>query len=254
MVLYQGALDYYIVKKDNKNIIIMLDNHALEEYCQFNEANIDALFKEFLDKDDATVVLEEIVGNVNYKTIFNSKHLTIFEKFYEKYRTNENVFSIDIRILLNMKDNLKAIFNLGSTEDNIILNVRTILDKTRKLHPMFEEHYQKLLKGYLNITDNNGNHKINLKYPFEIFEENMNMESVLSGIMELYAISFVLNGEKNNTILYFGAAHSVVICKLLISYYGYEMKRNNKLKINEMDTMEYDDFKILGSMCIDFKI
>ena len=89
MVLYQGAMDYYIIKNNGKNVIILLDNHALEEYCKYTAQNIDKLFKNFLDKDDATIVLEEVVGNVNYTSIFNSKHLTIFEEFYNKYRNND---------------------------------------------------------------------------------------------------------------------------------------------------------------------
>lgn len=254
MVLYQGAMDYYIVKNknDNKNVIILLDNHSSEEYCKYSAENIDKLFKNFLDKDDALIVLEEVIGNVNYKSIFNSKHLTIFKEFYDKYRNNENVISVDIRILLSIDNNLDAFFGMTSINDNTLKNVKLIIDKTCQLYPKFNEQYQKLFMIYKNRSKSLESNIINLHYPFIIMPYNNDESTLLSGIMELYTISYVLNSDKKNVILYFGGAHGVVICKLLMSYYGYEIKRNNNLSLKNRNEMEYEDFERLGSMCIDF--
>lgn len=252
MVLYHGAMDYYVLKKDGKNVIILLDNHALEEYCKYSAQNIDNLFKDFLNNDDATIVLEEVIGNVNYKSIFNSKHLTIFADFYEKYKNNNNIISIDIRLLLRKNNNIGAFFGDTVTNDSTIINIKKIIDLTRKLYPIFEQHYQKLYSEYKSEYNNINNNTLNLRYPFTTTQYDKNESAILSGIMELYGISYILNSEKNNVILYLGAAHGVVICKLLMSYYNYEMKRNNDLRLEDRDDIYFKDFERLGTMCIDF--
>ena len=252
MVLYQGAMDYYIIKNNGKNVIILLDNHALEEYCKYTAQNIDKLFKNFLDKDDATIVLEEVVGNVNYTSIFNSKHLTIFEEFYNKYRNNENVISIDIRLLLKKDRNLDVFFGISTTNDNTLKNIKIIIDETCKLYPKFNEQYQILFSQYKKTQNSLDSELLNLHYPFKIMPYDENNNVLMCGIMELYTMAYVLNSDKKNVILYLGAAHGAVICKLLMSYYGYQMKRNNNLSLNSRDEIYYNDFERLGSMCIDF--
>lgn len=250
MVLYHGALDYYVVKNNGKSIILLLDNHASEEYCKYSAENLNKLFENFLNEGNATVILEEVVGNVNYTSIFNSKHLTIFNEFYKKYKNNDNVISVDIRILVDKY--LDKFFLNMDVSDNVFNSVLRIINETRRLNSTFNDQYEKLYKEYKTNPNGNDVDTLNLLYPFDIRVEDKNHPTLMSGILELYCISHILNSDKSNVFVYLGAAHCAVILKILITYYGFEIKRNNNLRLNHRNVIHYDEFEKLGSMCIDF--
>ena len=249
MVLYHGALDYYVVKKNGKSVIILLDNHASEEYCKYSAENINKLFEDFLKEGNSTILIEEVVGNVNYTAIFDSKHLTVFNEFYKKYKNDENVISVDIRILINKY--LDNFFSNTDVSDNTFNNVMRIINETCRLNSTFKDQYEKLKQAEFNGDDVD---TLNLLYPFNIRNEDKSHGILMSGILELYCISYILNSDKKYVFIYLGAAHCAVILKLLMTYYGFEMKRNNVLRLNHRNVIHYDEFNKLGSMCIDFEI
>ena len=71
MVYYHGVLDYYILKKNGQSVILLLDNHDSEKYCNFPAENINELLLNFLQENKATIILEEIYGDIKYQKLFN---------------------------------------------------------------------------------------------------------------------------------------------------------------------------------------
>ena len=66
MVLYHGALDYYVVKKNGKSVIILLDNHASEEYCKYTAENINKLFEDYVYAYIEYAILNSKLGVQEY--------------------------------------------------------------------------------------------------------------------------------------------------------------------------------------------
>ena len=248
-MFFSGALDYYILHKDGKYVILFLDDHSLEDYCENTSRNICSLFKESLEKNDTTLILEEVVGNVNYSTIFNSKHLEIYSEFYNKHRNNEDLKSIDIRLLLKQNGNVDKFFD-KKDDDECMLKVRQVIDRHMST---VGEQYSRLYNEYCYLSKNNlslGDNKLNLLYPFTVREQDKTWALFYSGMLELYALSCIMDSEKKYVLCYLGAAHCAILYKLLRVHYGYELKRGNKLDLESINEMPYKYFEKLGSMCI----
>jgi hypothetical protein len=260
MVYYHGILDYFLIKKDGQNIILLLDNHQLEEYCNYPAQNVNSLLEDFLIEDKSTIILEEIYGTVNFEKLFSSKHLNIYNEFYENNKDNNKIIPTDVRLLFKIDNNLKILFDLTNEQNIELTPIKSIINKFKVKNEIFAQHYEKLKLDYIRLSQselisNINREHINLTYPFYIETDEIlkiQWSTFYSGLMELYAISHILNSDKKYIINYFGAAHCASIFKLLVTYYGYDIKRNNKLKLDEIDFIKYNEFSSLGNMCIDF--
>lgn len=255
MVQLHGALDYFVVKNNGKSIIILLDNHALENYCKYPAKNIDALLNDFLNSNDSTLLLEELYGDVEFKTLFDSKHLNVYDEFYNSNKDNDNIFAVDIRIMFENRILLDSFFDIKiSRLSKKALYIKMIIDEARKKCQKFNEHYEKIKENYMLLKSHKTNNTsisncLNLLYPFT---SNMDFETFGSGLLEMYVIAHIIYSNKKHVICYLGAAHCATIFKLLTKIYGYEIKRNVEVLKIEKDIVSYRVFDVLNQMCIDF--
>jgi hypothetical protein len=282
MVKYHGALDYYVLKRDSQYIILFLDDHSMETYCKYPAENLDGLLNDFLDNKKSTLILEEIYGDVDFNSLFSSKHLDIYFKFYEKYKNNKDVVNADIRILFNnfgdenQFNNLDELFGITNNNTNQnITNIRNFIEKVASKSLYFRTHYNLIKFDYLRIKElykNTPNvnydivtvkilNKINLIYPFSIDDDVTTVpvenqwETFYSGLMEMYIISLIEDNDNPYILLYLGAAHCVIIYKVLVKYYGFQIKRKvKKLNVENKDFMLFTDFDVMNKMCIDYTI
>lgn len=256
MIQFHGVLDYYVIKLNGQSIIILLDNHALDNYCKYSSHNVDVLLDDFLSTNDTTIILEEIYGDVKFNTLFDTKHLNVYGKFYEKNKNNKNIFAIDIRILFQSKKNIECFFDIETdVMTKELLYVKYIVDDVKSKNKIFNQQYEKLKENYISLQHQSAcksvENDLNLHYPFI---NSICEEVFFSGLLELYTIAHILNSSKKNIIIYLGAAHCAIIFKLLITYYGFNIKRDVEiLKVKEKDTIPYTLFNQFKNMCIDFK-
>jgi hypothetical protein len=110
MPIFEGAIDYLILKDNDKYIVFFLDNHNPSKYCDIKSENISKLFQEYLNKN-TTFIFEELVDESNFFFLFqNVPHLKEYLDFYNKHKKKNNIHPVDLRIIFNDIDN-KKIFN-----------------------------------------------------------------------------------------------------------------------------------------------
>ena len=260
MVKYNGVLDYYVLSLDGKRVILLLDNHALENYCKYPAENVDRLLHDYLVNYDSTLLLEEIYGNVTYNRLFNTKHLNIYDKFYNENKKNVNIIPVDIRILINSGNNLKYFFDdEDNSESNEIKEIKEKILSEIKKDTIFKNQYECLKADYqrlllCKIESDYQSLNLNISYPFKIcYDEKIDIQwfNLFSGILELYTICNILQSSKQNVFNYLGAAHCITIFNILDKYYGYIIKKDTIFNTNNRDSIEYSELQSLNRMCTD---
>jgi len=260
MVRFDGAIEYIILKKNDKYILFFLDKHGNIKYCEKDNKilteNIDVLFSDFLD--NSLFLFEEIVTESKIIEIFpDTKHLQKYMQFYNINKNKSNIIPIDLRILFDTSDldnifmNLDILFNCNininkdKTNNTKVFEIKEHIYIVCKISPKFNEYFNNLKKHYLylknqiindieliNLIKNNNSSNfleyIYLDYPWEYYEDfnivtKNNVlqiyEIFLSGLLELYAISFIEITNTKHTILYLGAAHCINIIFILEKYF-----------------------------------
>jgi hypothetical protein len=272
MVKFNGAIDYIILKNESKYILFFLDNHNPSSYCEIPSKNIDNLFEDFI-KLNSKFIFEEIIGWNKFINVFTkTSHLNKYLEFYNKYKSNDKIIPIDIRMLFdnfNEKDkfnNLDQLFNIITCINTDIMQIKDIFDKCKKISTNFLSHYTHLLNKYIEIKkllnteikcNKNFNEYILLDYPFNLNNSNQNVcsqiEIFLSGLLELYGIAHIEISQAKYNMVYLGASHCLSIFNILEKYYGYRkikgLKTHNLMSIDRFHLSLFDS---LDKSCIDF--
>jgi hypothetical protein len=271
-----GAIDYIILKNNSKYIIFFLDNHAPSSYCQIPSKNIDSLFEDFMNKN-SIFILEEIIGYNKYINTFNNtEHLNKYLQFYNKYKSNNKIIPIDIRLLFNNFDendkfsNLDQLFDISSCTHTDIIKIKNIIDKCKNISNIFLKHYDNLKNKYIDIKNkinNNNEYKkelicntnyleyIILDYPFVDINENIcnHIDIFSSSLLELYGIAQIELSLSKYNIIYLGASHCLSMFNILEKYYGYRkvkgLKSHNLISLDRFHLNLLDSF---DKSCIDF--
>ena len=179
-----------------------------------------------------------------------------------KHKNNKNVIAIDIRILFSKKENLKMLFDDNICNINSIDEIKKLITSVKNKNNLFRNHYEFLKADYerlMKLTNETfiDREELNIMYPWKIVtNENSEIQwsTFYSGILEMYTICQILLSDNKYVFNYLGAAHCATIFKLLTTYYGYDIKKNNNLMLNVVNTISYKKFESLGDMCSDFKI
>lgn len=237
MTYYEGVIDYFILKKDNRYFIFLLDNHELNK-CDYESVDINELFESYIDKD-TSILVEELVGNVNVKALFgNSKHTKKNYEFYKKYK--DKIIPVDIRILFKDKVKLDNLFNKD-------LKIK-LSNKLKVLFQKMKEQY-KLLKDKLFLKDNYLSLDfIPLDYPYEFnLDIDQQCEIFFSSLLDIYVIILLETLKTRINFIYLGAFHCIHIFHLLKKYFNYRVIKNidthNKYYLEKLD--EYKNSCVL---------
>ena len=271
---FNGAIEYIVLKNNNKYILFFLDNHNPSSYCQIPSRNIDLLFEDFINKN-SIFILEEIIGYNKYINAFNNTdHLNKYLQFYNKYKSNDKIIPIDIRLLFNNFDeidkfsNLDQLFNISSCTNLDIIKIKNIIDKCKNVSNNFLKHYDNLKNKYIEIKDKikneykselicNTNYLeyIQLDYPFVNLNENIcnQIDIFSSALLELYGIAQIELSLAKYNIIYLGASHCLSMFNILEKYYGY--RKIKGLKSHNLVSLDRFNLNLLDSLdksCIDF--
>ena len=81
-----GAIDYIVYKYDNKYIVLLLDNHSPQSYCDKNSfSGIERLFEHYIKKD-TMFVFEELYGlkqtDQYFELFLKTPHLVKYMECY----------------------------------------------------------------------------------------------------------------------------------------------------------------------------
>ena len=284
MVKFHGAVDYIILKNNHQYFLFFLDNHNPENYCSIPAENINSLFQHFIDNDkNTTFIFEELLDDTRFISLFpNITHLDKYLKFYHKYKSN-NSHPIDIRILFD-NTNLSNIFtnfdilfddNINNFTDDIINKIKVQIDSACKKSSIFLEQFTNFKEHFLiikqTVTNNNilidiikknqfTNENTDLNYPWlnnkviPTIENMANLwEQFINALLELYAISFIIQSESKTTISYLGASHCITIFNILEKYYNYRnIKKFLNYDLTKMDTFNLFNLESIYKSCINF--
>jgi hypothetical protein len=265
MTKYQGAIDYTDLENKliNKRVIILMDNHKPDRYCDIKAENIDRLLLKYYDKS-TTYIFEELLGEEKFIEIFpDIDHQKQFMEFYNKYRksNDKKIYPVDIRNFFDNSDsktdyifnNLDILFNLREDNSNKLINkIKQELNISLKNSNEFKNHYNIFLDRYQELKNSLTKKEIDIlkknkypsyypnmfiAYPFlynkvnkdYIIEEYHNL---LSGLMELYSIAIIFNTDTKYYFLYMGASHGILIHNLLKKYYNFNVKKELDNRVN----------------------
>ncbi len=263
-----GAIDYVVYKYNNKYIVLLLDNHNPEAYCEgINFFGVEKLFEHYINKD-TMFVFEELDGlkpQDQYIKLFSkTPHLTKYMEFYSRHSHDRNkIKPIDIRILFDnfhksdSQDLLDQFFGLVECVDEQVKPIAQVVSNAKSKYPIFALHFDHLVSRYLELKQKilspikcDGSSyvgQINLLYPF-VQDLNLSVceltEQLLSGLLEIYAIANILLSPNKYIFAYFGAAHCVSICGLFDRYYrirkvkdlSYLKIDGNRFNLGNLDT------------------
>jgi hypothetical protein len=273
MIKYSGAIYYLVLKKDNRYILIFLDNHNPETYCDIPSDNIDKLFLYLYKKDKQSLfIFEELVGNNKYISLFpKTMHLSKYLQFYNKYIKIMNIQPVDIRILFDNLDeedkflNLDILFDINQNKENIIINkIKDHINKICIKSEIFLNFFNLLKEQYILIkqeildditildkNDENNSEHININYPWIVYNlENIKIkwDTFLSSLLEFYTISWIEESLSKYNIIYLGAMHCITVYNILVKYFRYRVVKGfEDINIEELD---YIDFKYLDKLSV----
>ena len=241
MTYYEGVIDYFVLKKDNKYFIFLLDNHDLNK-CNFKSVDISKLLEKYIEKN-ANILLEEVVGDFNVKALFyNSEHNKKNYEFYKKYK--KKVIPVDVRILFQDKKELDKLFY-----DEIYIKDKIYSSELLKnLFFKMKEQYE-LLKDELFKKDYISLEFIPLDYPYNYSDLNIDQqcEIFFSSLLDVYTIILLETSKKKYNFIYLGAFHCIHIFHLLKKYFNYrvikDIDTNSKYYLEKLD--EYNQSCII---------
>jgi len=275
---FSGAIDYVVYKCNNKYIVLLLDNHNPQMYCDgINFSGVERLFEHYIQKD-TMFVFEELYGikpTDKFKELFsNTPHLTKYMEFYSKYKNDKNkIKPVDIRILFDNfhkpdgLDLLDQFFGIVECVDQDVQSIASVVSSAITQYPIFATHHRHLCARYLELKQIITNpikcdgfsyiEQINLTYPFDVLSNtNLSLceliEQLLSGMLEIYTIANILLSPNKYIFVYLGAAHCISICGLFDKYYGIR-------KVKDLTYLKIDGIRFsLGNLdthtksCVNF--
>jgi hypothetical protein len=236
MTYYEGVIDYFVLKKDDRYFIFLLDNHELNN-CDYNSIDITELFENYIN-GNTSIFLEEVVGDFKVKALFSdSDHTNKNYNFYNKYKNK--VIAVDVRILFQKKEELDKLFY-----DNY--KIKHKINSSKKLKDLFEimKQQYKLLEDKLFKKDYLSLDFIPLDYPYEYDKLYLNTdqqcEIFFSSLLDIYTIILLETSKTKNNFIYLGAFHCIHIFHLLKKYFDYRVikdmdKTNNKFNLEKLN-------------------
>lgn len=224
---------------NKKVFIFFLDNHDSKNYCSKDPLFVHDIFDKIFT-DYNLFVEEPIYKDDNIKLIFNSVHVSK----YLEYLKTKKAYYFDTRFYLQDTDINKTFYNillfLTSTNIEELIKINNNCKKHRKLLVIFIYHFFKYYRNNL-IPQKNTNYLLYTKFPFIKIEELVNntsnnelLELLLNSTMEFYLILLLLNTNKNNNIIYLGAAHGITITRILEKEYNFIIDIDLKLEIKDI--------------------
>ena len=247
-MLVSGSIGITILKKDNKIIILMADDHSSKKYCQQydfdskDHTNVRNFLKKELDSGNQ-ILLEEVErDNFHLEELWTeSPHTQDLKNFF---LSEDNITGIDIRPYLipfsweiletdeklghiSIKDylsNLEQFFRLkGKFYEEIFY---PIIKKITIYNRGIELNLKYIKLRYLKIKKDSSIN-FNMKYYFTNKKEVLfDISQLCDEIMELYTLinSFI---DSNKTIIHTGLYHSTNILKWLIEIYKFKVIYKN---------------------------
>jgi hypothetical protein len=251
--MISGTIGYIKMKYKHSLYIFFLDNHDTNEYCSKIKDEM-IYIHDIFDKifSDYNLYLEEpIIKDDSLKLMFTSEHVTK----YLKYLETKNAIKFDVRFQLESK-------NINQTFYNVLLFLNSVCMSSSEVGKnhfhsiiLFIYHYFKYYSQ--NKIPRKGHSSLIYTYfPFVDSEKivhtlsnNELKEILLSSTMEYYLIMLLLNTNKNNNIIYLGAAHGVTVTRILRKYYEFELEKDLDINGIENDVFDLSQLDVLKS-CI----
>lgn len=236
MTYYEGVIDYFVLKKDNRKFIFFLDNHELNN-CDVETVDITELLKSYIDRD-TSILVEEVVGDFNVKALFSdSEHNKKNYEFYKKYK--DKVIPVDVRILFQDKKELDKLFYDEIYIKDKIYSSKLLKNLFFKMKEQYELLKDKLFKKNYLLLD-----YIPLDYPYNYSDLNTEQqcEIFFSSLLDVYTIILLETSNKKYNFIYLGAFHCIHIFHLLKKYFDYgvikDIETNNKYYLQNLEKYE----------------
>ena len=256
-----GSIGVTILKKNNKNIIILADDHSNSSYCDNDHKNHKSI-KEYLEKelnDGDQILLEEVPRDgFNLQELWPESPHT--QELKEYFLSEDKIDGIDIRPYIipfsydllesdkklenyPMKEYINLIdefFNLkGKFYNKIIFkNIKNLQIKNSGLGKNFKFLFDKFKK--LQEKINNENYTIGYYFKNDIkFLEEINR--LIDEIMEFNTLLSAFTTNKKS-IIHAGLYHSHNMIKWLINEYGFQIIYKNGINNfnNDIYTKTYN--------------
>lgn len=240
--MISGTISMIKLNYENKTYLFFLDNHDSTEYCKNNKIFVHEIFNKIFD-DYNLFVEEPVIKNDNLKLVFQTEHI----KSYLNYLNTHSFIPFDIRFEFNRKNIENTFYDLlRFLLQEEIKNLEKINIKTKvhkKLLVIFIYHFFKYFVK--NVIPPKPSPLIYTHFPFvnanEIVKKLSNeqlLDLLLNSVMEYYLILLLLNSNKKNNIIYLGAAHGIVVTRILIKYYSFQLIKDISLKIDDIFNLE----------------
>lgn len=181
--------------------------------------------------------------NDNLKLLFPTEHI----KSYLNYLKSNTYIPFDIRFEFSRRNIPNTFYNilLFLLQEQILIfeKINTKTKVQRKLLVIFIYHF---FKYYVNnVIPVKPSPLIYTHFPFMNANEIVNklsneqlLDLLLNSVMEYYLILLLLNTDKQNNIIYLGAAHGIVVTRILIKYYSFELVKDIVLPIEDVFNLE----------------
>jgi hypothetical protein len=220
--MISGTIGYIKLKHDDKEYLFFLDNHEDETYCLKNKIFLHDIFDKLYQSYN--LFIEEPIIESDLELQYKSEHVLK----YLEYIKNKDVIKFDIRFTnLNIDEIIELLDNYIKDNSEFPTIVITHLNKIKELYIKYKK----------------GGKYISIYQPFTT-NYTIDNELILDVLMEFYLILMLIRVTKKNNIIYSGAGHCIVITKLLVKFYDFQLiEDTTNLDLNEtLDLNELDKF------------
>jgi len=221
MVFISGSISYIYLKKNTIKLLLLLDDHENEKYCNNKSICIDKFIKKFIYKSTYNIYIEEPLDNTNLHMFWSSLHTKKIKNLYEKNK--KHFYPIDIRYIINYDNNYNTNYNDFKLH-NIVYNI----------YYLFSYLFKNKLKFDINENENKSKLLKNLKKNIKLL---------------------IIKHSKNKYI----KRHIIKIINCIKNLYNYTKKINILLKqyikqdnIKEYDLIgfPYNNYKLQKNNCL----
>jgi hypothetical protein len=232
-----GSIGYIKMRHEGKLYIFFLDNHESTEYCKGSVVFVHEIFDQIFPNNDYNLFVEEpMEKDLSLQLLYKTQHI---EKYLQYLEGKQNAHRFDLRFRLD-KTNITDTFH---SVQKFLEKVKTgykPLDNHKRMIMLFIYHS---LKYYVkNKIPKKGHGALLLtRFPFidgntlvKLMSIDYVKEILLNSIMEFYLIVLLLASNKPNNIIYLGAAHGIVVTRLLESRYGFVIEKDVQMPIGEV--------------------
>lgn len=263
-----GMIGYTILVNNNKKVLIMADRHDDLPKCPDSYESVAKWMKSKFNSSD--ILLEEVErSNSELGELWSSSEHT--QELKNLYLDNsEIIVPIDIRndfipyswevyTINEPSHNIKMYEFLGLINNffmlkNNKLNQLDYYNSYKLKNTPLGQYYLQIKKRYTNFVYKNIKNlrkymgQINRSLIFEEFND------ILHDILEWYAVSKIINSEKESIIIHTGLAHSDKIMNILVELFGFKI--HHQEGTNEMNNINETNmkscFKLPSSMHAQF--